>query len=173
MWRPRLNDSTLSFQELTNGPSLHSLVTPPPPTSFKRSLDSLKRRCRSSSSFAHIVRSSYINDASRHLQEPLQDGLNDSPTTLRRRAPPNRRQVRLSLPLPRPPPTLTNLSLTKHSKLPISEEDVLYFFEEIHRARSCAPPHEVPSRPCLLRWKKEKGLAWDNVVVFGREEGAK
>ena len=59
----------------------------------------------------------------------------------------------------------------QNSTLPISEQDVLYIFEEIHRARSVAPPYCVPSRPMLLRWKKERGMAWDNLVVFSREEG--
>ncbi|GAA5828151.1 hypothetical protein JCM5353_007806 [Sporobolomyces roseus] len=63
--------------------------------------------------------------------------------------------------------------LTGEIRIPFSEDDMLYLFEEIHRARSVAPPHVFPSRPTVLRWKKEKGLAWDNLVVFERDEGAK
>jgi len=66
---------------------------------------------------------------------------------------------------------LTRLAID--SRIPFSEDDMLYLFEEIHRARSVAPPHVFPSRPTVLRWKKEKGLAWDNLVVFERDEGAK
>jgi len=46
-----------------------------------------------------------------------------------------------------------------------------YLYEEIHRAKSVAPPHVYPARPTVLRWRKERGLAWDNLVVFDREEG--
>ncbi|GAA5956969.1 hypothetical protein JCM3765_006655 [Sporobolomyces pararoseus] len=61
--------------------------------------------------------------------------------------------------------------LTGSTRIPFSEDDMLYLFEEIHRARSVAPPHVFPARPTILRWKKEKGLAWDNLVVFERDEG--
>lgn len=50
---------------------------------------------------------------------------------------------------------------------------MLYLFEEIHRAKSVAPPHVYPARPTVLRWRKERGLAWDNLVVFERDEGAR
>ncbi|GAA6028676.1 hypothetical protein JCM8097_007342 [Rhodosporidiobolus ruineniae] len=63
--------------------------------------------------------------------------------------------------------------LTGDNRLPFTEDDMLYLFEEIHRARSVAPPHAFPSRPTVLRWKKDKGIAWDNLVVFDREEGAR
>ena len=70
------------------------------------------------------------------------------------------------------PPATSDLSDSSPLRiLPISEQDVLYIFEEIHRARSVAPPYFVPSRPMILRWKKERGLAWDNLVIFSREEG--
>lgn len=50
---------------------------------------------------------------------------------------------------------------------------MLYLFEEVHRARSVAPPHIFPARPTVLPWKKERGLAWDNLVVFERDEGSR
>ncbi|KAL8278796.1 hypothetical protein RQP46_008865 [Phenoliferia psychrophenolica] len=56
-------------------------------------------------------------------------------------------------------------------KLPIGEDDALYVFEEIHRARSVAPPFKVVSRPTLLRWKKAGPIALENLVVFEKEEG--
>ncbi|GAA5898531.1 hypothetical protein JCM6882_007808 [Rhodosporidiobolus microsporus] len=63
--------------------------------------------------------------------------------------------------------------LTGDNKLPFTEDDMTYLFEEIFRARSVAPPNAFPSRPTVLRWKKDKPLAWDNIVVFDREEGAR
>ncbi|ORY62739.1 hypothetical protein BCR35DRAFT_308979 [Leucosporidium creatinivorum] len=69
--------------------------------------------------------------------------------------------------------SVLEFKLTGSNKLPLTEEDVLYLFEEIHRARSVAPPLAVPSRPCLVRWRKEEGVRWDNLVVMEREEGAR
>ncbi|CEQ41590.1 SPOSA6832_03325, partial [Sporobolomyces salmonicolor] len=63
--------------------------------------------------------------------------------------------------------------LTGDTRLPFSEDDLLYLFEEIHRAKSVAPPHVFPARPTVLRWKKDRGLAWDNLVVFERDEGTR
>ncbi|GJN90207.1 hypothetical protein Rhopal_003206-T1 [Rhodotorula paludigena] len=62
---------------------------------------------------------------------------------------------------------------TGDNRIPFSEDDMLYLFEEIHRAKSVAPPHVYPARPTVLRWRKERGLAWDNLVVFERDEGAR
>jgi hypothetical protein len=39
--------------------------------------------------------------------------------------------------------------------IPFSEDDMGYLFEEIHRAKSVVPPNAYPSRPTVLRWKKE------------------
>ncbi|SGZ02722.1 BQ5605_C033g11225 [Microbotryum silenes-dioicae] len=63
------------------------------------------------------------------------------------------------------------IRLSGLNKIPMSEDDVLYLFEEVFRARSVAPLLGLPSRPCLLRWEKEGGLRWDNLVVFDRAEG--
>ncbi|GAA5933201.1 hypothetical protein JCM1841_002706 [Sporobolomyces salmonicolor] len=63
--------------------------------------------------------------------------------------------------------------LTGDTRLPFSEDDLLYLFEEVHRAKSVAPPHVFPARPTVLRWKKDRGLAWDNLVVFERDEGTR
>ncbi|GAA6015712.1 hypothetical protein JCM10207_008771 [Rhodosporidiobolus poonsookiae] len=63
--------------------------------------------------------------------------------------------------------------LTGDNRIPFTEDDMTYLYEEIHRARSVCPPHVFPARPTVLRWKKDKGLAWDNIVVFDREEGAR
>ncbi|GAA5972097.1 hypothetical protein JCM11641_002493 [Rhodosporidiobolus odoratus] len=63
--------------------------------------------------------------------------------------------------------------LTGSNRLPFSEDDMTYLYEEIHRTRSVCPPHALPARPTVLRWRKDKELAWDNIVVFDREEGAR
>lgn len=125
-------------------------------------------------------------------QKPPQNGSYNPPPTLGPRVQAHWFQVRLPLPRfrasltlssfsspspsPRPPhhlsprPSSAMLVLDSHSKLPLTEEDVLYLFEEVYRARSVAPPLAVPSRPCLLRWRKEDGVVWSNLVVMDREE---
>ncbi|BGP41374.1 hypothetical protein JCM10450v2_005416 [Rhodotorula kratochvilovae] len=65
----------------------------------------------------------------------------------------------------------SEMKLTGDNRLPFSEDDMTYIYEEIHRAKSVAPPHAYPARPTVLRWRKARGLAWDNLVVFDREEG--
>ncbi|GAA5907834.1 hypothetical protein JCM8208_001958 [Rhodotorula glutinis] len=67
----------------------------------------------------------------------------------------------------------SEMKLTGDNRLPFSEDDMAYLYEEIHRAKSVAPPHVYPARPTVLRWRKERGLAWDNLVVFDRDEGRK
>ncbi|KAH0578568.1 hypothetical protein H2248_003715 [Termitomyces sp. 'cryptogamus'] len=58
------------------------------------------------------------------------------------------------------------------NKLPIDEDDVSLIFEDVHRGRSVIPPHNVPSRPVLVRWDIVKPLTVDNCVVmeFGEAE---
>ncbi|GLB39743.1 putative ubiquitin-protein ligase molybdopterin-converting factor [Lyophyllum shimeji] len=58
------------------------------------------------------------------------------------------------------------------NKLPIDEDDVALIFEDIHRGRSVIPPHNVPSRPTLVRWDVSRPLSVDNCVVmdFGEAE---
>lgn len=46
-------------------------------------------------------------------------------------------------------------------------------FEDIHRGRSVIPPHNVPSRPVLLRWDISRPLTVDNCVVMEHGEAAK
>ena len=62
-------------------------------------------------------------------------------------------------PLPQPP-------LSISSRLPIDEDDVAFIFEDIHRGRSIIPPHDVPSRPTLVRWDPNLPLSLENCVVF-------
>jgi tRNA threonylcarbamoyladenosine dehydratase len=56
------------------------------------------------------------------------------------------------------------------SKLPIDEDDVALVFEDLHLGRSVIPPHNVPSRPVLVRWDPELPLTLDNCVVMDHGE---
>ena len=60
-----------------------------------------------------------------------------------------------------------------NSKLPIDEDDVALIFEDIHRGRSVIPPHNVPSRPVLLRWDLRQPVTLDNCVVMDHGEAEK
>ncbi|KAG5643528.1 hypothetical protein DXG03_000720 [Asterophora parasitica] len=59
------------------------------------------------------------------------------------------------------------------NKLPIDEDDVSLIFEDVHRGRSVVPPHNVPSRPVLVRWDITQPLAVDNCVVMEFSEAEK
>lgn len=59
------------------------------------------------------------------------------------------------------------------NKLPINEDDVALIFEDIHRGRSVIPPHNVPSRPVLLRWDLRQPVTLDNCVVMEHVEAEK
>jgi hypothetical protein len=43
---------------------------------------------------------------------------------------------------------------------------VALIFEDIHRGRSVIPPHNVPSRPVLLRWDLRQPITVDNCIVM-------
>ncbi|KAG6885216.1 hypothetical protein C0993_004776 [Termitomyces sp. T159_Od127] len=59
------------------------------------------------------------------------------------------------------------------NKLPIDEDDVSLIFEDVHRGRSVIPPHNVPSRPVLVRWNIARPLTVDNCVVMDFAEAEK
>ncbi|KAG6852969.1 hypothetical protein C0991_007780 [Blastosporella zonata] len=59
------------------------------------------------------------------------------------------------------------------NKLPIDEDDVALIFEDINRGRSVIPPHNVPSRPVLVRWDIAKPLTIDNCAVMEFAEAEK
>lgn len=63
--------------------------------------------------------------------------------------------------------------MTGSNKIPLTEADVLYLLEEVFRSRAVAPPLGVTLRPVMLRWRKERGVEWDNLVIFEREEAAR
>jgi len=59
------------------------------------------------------------------------------------------------------------------SRLPINEDDVALIFEDLHRGRSVVPPHDVPTRPTLVRWDPTRPLSLENCVVFELNEADK
>ena len=59
------------------------------------------------------------------------------------------------------------------SKLPIDEDDVSFIFEDLYLGRSVVPPHNVPSRPQLIRWDASKPLSLENCVLFDFSEAQK
>ncbi|PFH51181.1 hypothetical protein AMATHDRAFT_143169 [Amanita thiersii Skay4041] len=65
---------------------------------------------------------------------------------------------------------LTGLSL---NKLPIDEDDVALLFEDLSLGRSVIPPHNVPSRPTLIRWDAQRPLTVDNCVVMEYKDAEK
>ncbi|CAE6461225.1 unnamed protein product, partial [Rhizoctonia solani] len=56
------------------------------------------------------------------------------------------------------------------AKLPISDQDVAYIFEDLHRGRSTIPPHAVLARPQLSRWNAKEPLTTSNCVVLSHQE---
>ena len=60
-----------------------------------------------------------------------------------------------------------------NSKLPIDEDDVAFIFEDLYRGRSVVPPHDVPTRPTLVRWDPSNTLSIDNCVVFELSDAEK
>ncbi|KAK4054979.1 hypothetical protein OIO90_003320 [Microbotryomycetes sp. JL221] len=68
--------------------------------------------------------------------------------------------------------TLTGLEqkLTGQTRIPLSEEDVQYIYEEIFRCRSITFPMKFIQKPNLVRWNKNLGCVWNNLVLFDREE---
>ena len=60
-----------------------------------------------------------------------------------------------------------------NSRLPIDEDDIALIFEDIYRGRSLLPPHDVPTRPTLVRWDPARPLSLDNCVVFDQSDSEK
>jgi hypothetical protein len=52
----------------------------------------------------------------------------------------------------------------------LDEDDVAFLFEDLHRGRSVIPPHNVPSRPVLIRWDVNNPLTLENCVVMEAKE---
>ncbi|KJA23869.1 hypothetical protein HYPSUDRAFT_201007 [Hypholoma sublateritium FD-334 SS-4] len=59
------------------------------------------------------------------------------------------------------------------NKLSIDEDDVALIFEDLYRGRSAVPPHDVPTRPTLVRWDPSQPLSIQNCVVFELNDAEK
>ncbi|KAI5892643.1 uncharacterized protein SCHCODRAFT_02626710 [Schizophyllum commune H4-8] len=59
------------------------------------------------------------------------------------------------------------------NRLPIDEEDVSFILEDLHRGRSIVPPHDVPSKPTLVRWDPDRPLSLENCVVMEQSDADK
>lgn len=46
-------------------------------------------------------------------------------------------------------------------------------FDDLYRGRSVVPPHDVPSRPTLVRWDPALSLSLENCVVFEHGDAEK
>lgn len=58
-------------------------------------------------------------------------------------------------------------------KLPISQEDLGYIFEDLNYNRSTFPPHVVLAKPMAVRWDLGREISVDNVVIVGPKEAEK
>jgi len=47
---------------------------------------------------------------------------------------------------------------------------VALIFEDLYRGRSVLPPHNVPSKPNIIRWDPSRPLTVDNIVVFDQSD---
>ena len=56
-------------------------------------------------------------------------------------------------------------------RIPISEADVCYLFEDLHRGRSVTCPLiAICAKPTLIRWDAGGAVSVDNLVVMDRGE---
>jgi hypothetical protein len=58
-------------------------------------------------------------------------------------------------------------------KLPITQEDLGYIFEDLNYGRSTFPPHAVLPKPVATRWDMSRALTVDNVVILGPKDAEK
>lgn len=63
--------------------------------------------------------------------------------------------------------------LEKQQRIPLTDEEVGFVFEELHRSKSSLPPFESLSRPTLVRWNFNEPLSVVNCVVMSPQEVAK
>ncbi|KAJ2922920.1 hypothetical protein H1R20_g14182, partial [Candolleomyces eurysporus] len=59
------------------------------------------------------------------------------------------------------------------NRLPIDEDDVALVFEDLYRGRSLLPPHDVPTRPTLVRWDFTQPLSIENCIVLEYKDAEK
>jgi len=62
---------------------------------------------------------------------------------------------------------------TQINRLPIDEDDVCLIFEDVYMGRSLIPPHNVPSKPTLVRWDPLKPVTLENCVPMDLGEAEK
>jgi hypothetical protein len=55
-------------------------------------------------------------------------------------------------------------------RLPLSDQEVGFVFEELHRSKSSLPPYESLSRPTLVRWNLGEPLSVANCVVMSSHD---
>ena len=55
-------------------------------------------------------------------------------------------------------------------RIPLTDEEVGFVFEELHRSKSSLPPFESLSRPTLVRWNFDEPLSVKNCVVMSPPE---
>ncbi|KZW02294.1 hypothetical protein EXIGLDRAFT_735761 [Exidia glandulosa HHB12029] len=58
-------------------------------------------------------------------------------------------------------------------KMPFTENDAGFVLEDLHRGRSILPPHNIPARPTLVRWRPDEGVSLKNLVVMEKEDADK
>ncbi|KAG8813506.1 hypothetical protein FRC19_002381 [Serendipita sp. 401] len=63
--------------------------------------------------------------------------------------------------------------LEKQQRIPLTDQEVGFIFEELHRSKSSFPPFESLSRPTLVRWDFSKPLSVTNCVVMSTQEALK
>ncbi|KIK68234.1 hypothetical protein GYMLUDRAFT_35612, partial [Collybiopsis luxurians FD-317 M1] len=59
------------------------------------------------------------------------------------------------------------------NRIPFDEDDIALIFEDIYRGRSVLPPHEVPTKPALVRWDLSQPLTLENCVVMEEKDVTK
>ncbi|KAJ4496103.1 ubiquitin-protein ligase molybdopterin-converting factor [Lentinula edodes] len=59
------------------------------------------------------------------------------------------------------------------NRIPLDEDDIALIFEDIYRGRSVIPPHEVPTKPALVRWDLTQPLTLKNCVVMEEKDTVK
>lgn len=55
-------------------------------------------------------------------------------------------------------------------KLPVTQDDLGYIFEDLNYGRSTFPPHAVLPKPIAVRWDVTRPVAVDNIVIIGTKE---
>ncbi|KAJ9127153.1 hypothetical protein QFC24_001390 [Naganishia onofrii] len=55
-------------------------------------------------------------------------------------------------------------------RIPISQDDIAYVFEDLHQGRSTLSPYPVLTKPALIRWYKDQPLTVWNCVVMSEKD---